>query len=119
MSAYGPEFQDRRDAERQAEEKERKARERQNAAIRKQRLDTLAAERQAQQDRRAAAVEAELAPVKARAKRQWLFDHPDKTESDFDTQAWPLLKENILEDRKEAVFQNEIAHQRRRMGGMI
>ncbi len=78
MTGYTDEFRAQRAAEKAREEQEQKAREKESAAIRQARLDKLAAERQAQQARRAAVLEARLAPTKERAKREWLYPIPTR-----------------------------------------
>jgi ribosomal protein L20 len=117
MTGYSKEFRAAREAEQRAADAEQKERKRQNALARKRYLDRLEAERQMQRDEHEAKVEQELAPMKTRLQRQWLVDHPDKDASDFEAQAWPLLRANLLEDRREHLLQNAIEYQRRRMGG--
>lgn len=56
--------------------------------------------------------EAALAATKGRLQQRWLIDHPDKTSEDFDTIAWPGLREKLLNEGREAVLDGEIDRQR-------
>jgi hypothetical protein len=85
--------------EREAEEQRRRE---ENAQARQRYLDQLQAEREARRQEDAAKIDAELEPVKQREKRRWLADHPDMRARDFEERAWPRLKANILEERREA-----------------
>jgi hypothetical protein len=107
------------DLERHQEELKREAaeqaeRDRLNAETRKRYLDGLQAKHDAERQRREAEQEAALAPTKERARRQWLYDHPEMTAADFEARAWPLLKANLLEDEREAAIQREMEAMRRR-----
>ena len=66
------------------------------ARIAKQRAEE--AEREAQHQ---AEIDARLEPVKQRERRRWLYDHPDRTETDFEKKAWPLLRQNLIEEDEE------------------
>jgi hypothetical protein len=54
------------------------------------RLDAEKAAKRAEIDAETAR---ELEPRKQVVNRQWLADHPDKTAADFESAAWPLLRE--------------------------
>jgi len=69
----------------------------------------LADKRKAEDDRMAAQFDAKVAPTKEKAKRQWLYDHPDRTETDFETQAWPLLRANLEDEAKTAIKDRYLA----------
>jgi len=77
---------------------------RENAAVRARYLAGLTAEREAK--RRAAEAADEQALVDdgkhRRVRREWLAAHPGSTTADFDGQAWPHLRANILEERRRA-----------------
>jgi hypothetical protein len=79
------------------------------ADYRRRLADTKTAE-QAQRD---AAREQELAPVKRREMLQWLVDHPDQGESDFE-RIWPAKRELLKIGDRDELVQREIAAQRRR-----
>lgn len=59
--------------------------------------------------RQAAATEAELAPEKTRLQRRWLVDHPDHTAADFESRAWPLLRQNLVEGGAATSFEEALA----------
>lgn len=100
-TGYSQAFRDqheRAQAERAAEsEAAREANER----IKQERERKLEAERKAKLDEAEAAFDAEIAPEKLRLRRQWLADHPGRSERDFDKEAWPHLREN-LKDQAQA-----------------
>ncbi len=52
--------------------------------------------------RREAETEAGLAPEKERERRAWLAAHPGQTPEDFERQAWPHLRRNLLDTQAEA-----------------
>jgi hypothetical protein len=49
-----------------------------------------------------ATLEAELAPERERLQREWLAAHPGKAVADFLRHAWPGLRQNIIEARRQA-----------------
>jgi len=73
----------------------------------------LKAKRDAEQAERDAAREQELAPTKRREMLQWLVDHPDQGESDFE-RIWPAKRELLKIGDRDDLIQREIAAQRRR-----
>ena len=90
-----------------AKEEERRKLEIQRAENRRAReahRASLEAQRAAEHRRHEAELDAELAPTKQRIKREWLASHPYATEADFATKAWPHLKANLLEDRREQLI---------------
>jgi hypothetical protein len=66
----------------------------------------LVAERAEQQEREAqerAELEARLAPIKQRERRDWLIAHPDQDDKGFE-KVWPLILERLLEaERQEQI----------------
>ena len=65
---------------------------------------SLAAQQAAERQRHEAKLDAELAPRKEQLKRQWLVDHPEYGPADFERRAWPLLRQNLIEDRREHLY---------------
>ena len=91
--------------EREAQEaREREARKAENDRLRAEYLAGLEAERAERRRRDEEALDAELEPVKQRMKREWLANHPAATETDFERKAWPHLRANLLEDRREQLI---------------
>ncbi len=45
---------------------------------------------------------------KATQLRQWLVDHPGKTESDFNREAWHHLRQNLIEQRENDALEAEL-----------
>jgi len=93
-----------------AEEAERSA---QAAAYMADYHKRLQAKRDAQQAQRDAEFEASVAPVKRVKMLEWLIEHPDKSERDFQ-QVWPHVRELLKLDDRDAAIQREIAAQRQR-----
>ena len=90
-----------------AKEEERRKLEVQRAENRRAReahRASLEAQQAAERRRHEAELDAELEPVKQRTKREWLASHPAATEADFERRAWPLLRQNLLEDRREQLI---------------
>ncbi len=88
-------------AEREAEEAtqlERQARA--NAEARARYLAKLDAEKAERHAANEAKLEAEIAPERGRAMREWLANHAGKTERDFMAQAWPHLRLNVIAERE-------------------
>ncbi len=56
-------------------------------------------------------IDVELLPQKQRLMRQWLSDHPDLAESDFESKAWIHLRQNLVEERTDAAREAEIKRQ--------
>ena len=80
------------------------ARRAENRRAREAHRASLEAKQAAERQRHQAELDAELEPVKQRTKREWLASHPYATETDFETKAWPHLKANLLEDRREQLI---------------
>ncbi|CAN5176405.1 hypothetical protein BH20ACI1_BH20ACI1_20130 [soil metagenome] len=78
-----------------------------NAETRRKYLAKLAAEKAEKQAERQRQIDIELAPEKKRLQNQWLVDHPGKTESDFNKEAWLLLRENLIEARNNQTLEAE------------
>ena len=78
-------------------------------------LAELEAERAKKQAKSDASIELELAADKKRLQNQWLVDHPGKTESDFNKEAWHLLKANLIAERADAQMELEMLAQRASM----
>ena len=101
-------------ADADAEElRQQAARDLANSAARRSYLDGLAKQRADQQKAADAAIDREIEPQKQMLKRQWLADHPGKSESDFERSAWPLLRENLVAERDENIRQATLAATRR------
>lgn len=90
MSGYNDEFKIAKDTRSNAEENDR----------------------QAEHDGQGQLDEAALEATKGRLQQRWLSDHPGKTAEDFDTTAWPGLREKLLNEGREAVLEGEIDRQR-------
>ncbi|HEU0178693.1 MAG TPA: hypothetical protein VFV58_30895 [Blastocatellia bacterium] len=108
---YTREFVDDRLA-RQAEEEQARARNAaENEALRRQREETLDAERKAKRDEAEKSFEAEIAAVhKERLQREWLANHPGETATAFEVEAWPHLLANL---KAEAIREAHEAYTRR------
>ena len=75
---------------------------RENAEARRVYLAGLAAAKAADARREEAATDAALAAAKERARRDWLLANPGKDGADFERDAWPLVRANLVEDAGEA-----------------
>lgn len=105
-----------RNAELKAQEEQEQAeRDRINAEARARYLADLDAKKQAEQARRDAEQEAREAPVKRREMLAWLVDHPGTTEQDFES-VWPLKRELLGLDSREAMIEREVSAMRERRG---
>ncbi len=71
-----------------------------NAELRSKYLAGLEAKKAGKQAERDAEIDVELEPAKQRLKRAWLANNPSLTESDFESKAWVLLRENLVEERE-------------------
>ena len=83
-----------------------------NAAARNRRMtaeNQTKAEKQKLDD---IALDAELEPTKLRLRREWLAANPDRTEAEFEAKSWPLLRQNLVEERQDIALQNEIQSSR-------
>ena len=86
-----------------------------NDATRRERLAKQQAEEAEREARKQAELDQALAPTKAYRMWEWLVDHPDQTEADFEKKTWPLLRANLIEDMgREA--QEALAEKLRRSG---
>jgi hypothetical protein len=72
-------------------------------------------ERLAKQAEADASTELELAADKRRLQNQWLADNPGKSESDFNKEAWHLLKSNLIAERADAQMEAELQRARASM----
>ncbi len=79
-----------------------------NAQTRRKYLDGLEQQRKAKQAETDAAIELDLAPEKRRLQNEWLANNPGQTAADFEKKAWHLLKENLIEERKNEAINAEI-----------
>ncbi len=75
-----------------------------NDETRQRYLTSLNDEREAKAAESQAKIDAELEPQKQILKRQWLADHPGKTENDFNRKAWIHLRQNLVEQRDAEVM---------------
>ena len=91
-----------REEREEREREEAEERKRLNAEARQRYIDGLAAKKAEERRRHEAETDARLAPAKARARRDWLIAHPGKEAADFDREAWPLVRENLIEDEAAA-----------------
>jgi len=93
-----------REAWEEQQREEQAERVRDNAATRQRYLAGLEARRAEVAGRREDAIDAALAPAKERARRDWLIANPDKDAAAFEDAAWPLVRQNLIEDdRQQAV----------------
>ena len=73
------------------------------------RVETLVKEEAEKADRLKAQeerLEEALSPERERLMREWIANHPGKTEADFSRFAWPQLRPNVVAER-EAHFRRE------------
>jgi hypothetical protein len=103
----------------EAEARQQRLRDATNAATRKQYLAGLEAKKQEQQKLRDAEIDEELEPKKTVLMREWLVDHPDKTSTDFEKVAWPLLRENLVEEIRDRQFEATKAAARTHLSGEV
>jgi len=68
-------------------------------------LESAKAAKQCEHD---AELDQELEPQKQTLMREWLANSPGKTEADFNKIAWPRLRTNLLEQKKNESFNAEI-----------
>lgn len=99
---YSPEFRRQHEAEMAERQRQRDAQMQDNEDNRQRRLAALEAERRAKAQDHEAEIEAALEPRKQQLKRQWLVDHPDRSDADFERHAWPKLCANLVADDEEA-----------------
>jgi len=50
----------------------------------------------------------QLADEKRRLQNEWLANNPNQTAADFEKKAWHLLKENLIEQRRNDALSAEI-----------
>ncbi len=108
-------WQEERQERERAEEQRREESRRENEAARKKYLAELDARREVRRQEADKALELQLEQKKQYLMRDWLAQHPGKTDADFNKQAWPLLRQNILEDDKRATA--DATKQRLRQSG--
>lgn len=82
-----------------------------NAAARQRYLDKLESDRKAKQAETDDRIELSLAPEKRRLQNEWLANNPGQTAADFETKAWHLLKENLIEQRTSELMKAELQRQ--------
>ncbi len=82
-----------------------------NGVARYQHLSKIAEVKAAKQREHEREIDAELLPTKLRLKRDWLANNPTFSEIEFETKAWHLLKENLLEERETDAANAEIQRQ--------
>jgi len=92
---------ERQDRQRQAEEEREQAR-RENEDARARYMAGLEAQKVTREQLAAQRLEDELSADRIRLERAWLVDHPEKSAADFRRVAWPLLKANLLDERRAA-----------------
>jgi hypothetical protein len=95
-------WEEERQERERAEAARREPQKRENEAVRKKRLAGLEARKEAKRQSDNEAIDRQLEPKRQYHCREWLAQHPGKSEADFNKQAWPLLRQNILEDDKRA-----------------
>ena len=98
QQGYSDDFKARQVAEQAEAQRQRDEMKAANDAARAEYLAGLEAKRVAERVTHEDRIVATFETQKQHAKRQWLFDHPDKTADDFERHAWPLLRENWLLD---------------------
>lgn len=107
--AYAPDYRQRLDLQQAQERAAQREREEANQEARRAYLKGLESQAAEQRAARDAEDEALLQPERTRLQRQWLSDHPDRTETDFLNRAWPQLRRNLLEDKANGLRDAEIA----------
>jgi len=110
---YSDEFIRRRDAEQAGAARQTEADAAENQRLRDRYLAELAASRAAAQAEQDSRLEAALAPERDRLEREWLANHPDHSPEDFRRRAWPLLRQNLGDQRAGEHFEAEKAALRR------
>lgn len=94
------------------EREEQAERDRLNKEARDRYLAGLDREKREAAARREAEIDAALAPAKERERHAWLAAHPGKGPDDFDRQAWPHLRANLIAAdaaRSQAEIQRRLA----------
>ena len=115
VAGYSDQFRREREAVQARAEREAEERREENQRFRDEHLAGLATQRAEEHKLEERRLDALLEPEKQRRKRQWLADHPDKSESDFERHAWPQLRVNLVEEM-EAADEKEIEMSLRRTG---
>lgn len=80
-----------------------------NGETRKRYLDGLEAKKAEKRAESERAFDQAIEPQKQQLRRQWLADHPGKSEKDFESAAWPLLRANLVDAAKQQQLDAEIA----------
>ncbi len=83
----------------------------------KERLAAIAAEKAERQKARDQADDERLAVQRAQMRAQYLLQHGSSAGYEFDKLWRSDLRESLLLSEKESTLENEIAYQRRRLGG--
>ena len=89
-----------REAWEEQQKEEQEERVRANTKARETYLSGLAKQKAEVVQRHEAATAAALAPAKERARRDFLIANPGRDAADFEKVAWPLVRQNLLEDEK-------------------
>jgi hypothetical protein len=76
-----------------------------NEAARRAWQQKLKAEEDARKAEADAKFDAEVEPIRIRRCREWLVGQPDKTEANFMKRAWPHIRQTLLEDQRERMYQ--------------
>jgi len=97
-SGYSEDFRQRHEAEQDAARKQKEEMQDREKSARAAYLKQLEDARVAERVTHEARIVATFETQKQHAKRQWLYDHPDRTADNFERDAWPLLRENWLLD---------------------
>ncbi len=95
------------------------ARDRSNAETRRKYLAGLDAEKAEKRKLHDIATDLELEPQKQTLRRQWLVDHPGKTSAQFESGAWPLLRENLITERTQRAYEATSEEIQNRMSGAL
>lgn len=94
------------------QQREQTRRELDNAETRRKYLTGLEAEKAEKAKLADIALDIELEPRKQILLREWLAGHPGKTSGDFDSLAWPHLRENLIAEIAESKRRATIAEAR-------
>ncbi len=108
---YSREFTQQREATQLAEEQRLREQKAANDVARAEYLAGLEGQRAEQAKRAEQELDAELEPAKVARRRAWLIDHPGHGPSDFD-KVWPLVREELVEERRQAQYDQTLAKMR-------
>ena len=90
-----------------------------NSAARQKYLNGLESERKERQKAADQALDAEFEPKKRSLMRDWMISNPGKVEADFERLAWPLLRQNLVEQHRDAMRQASREESRRHLSGAL